>query len=59
MLLSISCDLEAMNQQVEHSLIQTFPLLKEILRFLGRLFHEKLSVSRTPPTIQTISTVQG
>ena len=41
MLLSISCDLEAMDQQVEHSLIRTFPLLKEILRFLGRLFHEK------------------
>ena len=40
MLLSISCDLEAMNQQVEHSLIQTFPLLKDILRFHGRLFHE-------------------
>ena len=40
MLLSISCDLEAMNQQVEHSLIRTFPLLKDILRFLGRLFHE-------------------
>ena len=41
MLLSISCDLEAMDQQVEHSLIQTFLLLKQILWFLGCLFHEK------------------
>ena len=40
MMLSISCDLEAMNEQVEHSLIPTFPLLKDILRFLGRLFQE-------------------
>ena len=30
-----------MDQQVEHSLIRTFPLLKEILWFIGRLFYEK------------------
>ena len=42
MLLSISCGLEAMDQQVKHSLIRTFPLLKEILRLLGRLFHEEI-----------------
>ena len=41
MLLPISCDLEAMVQEVEHSLIQTFSLLKQILWFLGCLFHEK------------------
>ena len=43
MLLPISCDLEAVDQEVEHSLIQTFPLLKQILWFLGCLFHEKNS----------------
>ena len=43
MLLPISCDLEAVDQEVEHSLIQTFPLLKQILRFLDCLFHEKNS----------------
>ena len=32
-----------MDQEVEHSLIQTFPLLKQILWFLGCLFHEKNS----------------
>ena len=41
MLLSISCDLEAMDQQVEQSLIQTFSLLKQILWFLGHFFHAK------------------
>ena len=43
MLLPISCDLEAMDQEVEHSLIQTFSLLKRIIWFLGCLFHEKNS----------------
>ena len=43
MLLPISCDLEAMVQEVEHSLIQTFSLLKQILWFLGCLFHVKNS----------------
>ena len=43
MLLPISCDLEAMEQEVEHSLIQSFSLLKQILWFLGCLFHEKNS----------------
>ena len=43
MLLSISCDLEAMDQEVEHSLIRNFPLFKQIIWFLGRLFHEKNS----------------
>ena len=57
MLLSISCDLEAMDQQVEHSLIQTFLLLKQILWFLGCLFHEKNSVFWTLPLIRTISSV--
>ena len=38
---NVSCDLDAMDQQVEHSLIQTFLLLKQILWFLGCLFHEK------------------
>ena len=38
---NISCDLDAMDQQVEHSLIQTFLLLKQILWFLGCLFYEK------------------
>ena len=42
-LVSISCDLEAMDQEVEHSLIRIFPLLKQILWFLGRLFHERNS----------------
>ena len=31
MLLPVSCDLEAMDQEVEHSLIQTFSLLKRII----------------------------
>ena len=26
---------------MEHSIIRTFPLLNEIIRFFGRLFHEK------------------
>ena len=43
MLFPISCDLEAMDQEVEHSLMQTFLLLKQILWFLGCLFHEKNS----------------
>ena len=43
MLVSISCDLEAMDQEVKHPLIRTFPLLKQIIWFLGRLFHEKNS----------------
>ena len=43
LLLPISRDLEAIDQELEHSLIQTFPLLKEILWFLGCLFHEKNS----------------
>ena len=42
-LLSISCDLEAMDQEVEHSLIRTFPLLNQIVWFIGRLLHEKNS----------------
>ena len=46
-----------MDQQVEHSLIQTFLLLKQILRFLGCLFHEKNSVFWTLPLIWTISSV--
>ena len=41
--MSISCDLEAMDQEVEHSLIRIFPLLKQILWFRGRLFHERNS----------------
>ena len=37
-------------QQVEHFLIQTFLLLKLILRFLGRLFHVKtLGISNSSP----------
>ena len=43
MLLPISCDLEAVDQEVEHSLIPTFSLLKRIIWFLGCLFHEKNS----------------
>ena len=44
----MSCDLEAMDQEVEHYLIRPFPLLKQILWFLGRLFHEKtLAISNS------------
>ena len=32
-----------MEQEVEHSLIQTFSLLKQIFWFLGCLFYEKKS----------------
>ena len=42
-MLSTSCDLEAMDQLVEYSLIQTFWLLKQILLSLGRLFQENNS----------------
>ena len=38
---SITCVLEALDQQVEYSLIQTFRLLKQILRSLGCLFQRK------------------
>ena len=57
MLLSIRCDLEAMDQQVKHSLIQTFLLLKEILGFLGCFFHEKtlgISNSSLPVIVRVI-----
>ena len=40
-LLSISCDLEAMNQLVKYSLIRAFRLLKQIFQSLDRLLQEK------------------
>ena len=32
-----------MDQEVEHSLIRTFPLFNQIVWFIGRLLHEKNS----------------
>ena len=34
-----------MDQEVEHSLIRTFPLFNQIVWFIGRLLHEKNSRS--------------
>ena len=42
MLLSVSCGLEAKDQQVEYSLIRTFWLFKQILWPLDSLFHKKI-----------------
>ena len=39
----ISCGIDALDQQVEYSLIRTFRLLKQILPSLGCLFHERNS----------------
>ena len=39
----ISCGLDALDQQVEYSLVRTFRWLKQILPSLGCLFHERNS----------------
>ena len=39
----IICGLDALDQQVEYSLVRTFRLLKQILPSLGCLFHERNS----------------